>query len=173
MLVHSAVWNLHPTCEYCLAGAHNHQTQADGKCSRATGQLKDPAPKPDWRSLAPRAGSAVGPTAWRPASARQSSPRRRPCPRPSPWPTELARLVLLACGGVEVGQIKLRHGGRNRLRGLGGQRIVEIDGLRRRAPSGDRAWPAPAWPGWRDCGPTSPAAAFSSVSADAVWPSSW
>src|SRR5665213_4133253 len=43
---------------------------------------------------------------------------------------QCAGLVLLAFGGIQVGQIKLRHCGRNRVRWLGNQGVVEINGLR-------------------------------------------
>ena len=42
---------------------------------------------------------------------------------------EGARLILLAFSNIEVGQVELRHSCGDGLRGLGNERVVDVDGL--------------------------------------------
>ena len=142
-----------------------HQTQAARKVLRLA------LPAPDGRVRLRRAARpSSGPQSYfaasfcaaiSPAAPSLSASRARP---------KRARLILLAFGGVEIGQVKLRHRRGNRGRWLGGELVIEVDGFVAARGLVVQALPAPLGQvrktGFQECD-----AAFSSVFC-LFWPRS-
>ena len=107
ILIHRARGNLHPTCVNGLAGAH-HVPDA-GRQESAQAVL---SPAPDGRVRLRRAASRrVGPQVLLCAQLlRRNLACRAVLIRVPDLGPKRARLILLAFRGVEIGQVKLRHG---------------------------------------------------------------